>query len=183
MSDDLVAQLSRTALCQGLTAAELGRLVECGRVEYWPEGALVMEEGTRGTRVIVLLQGRVDICKHDPTPRSGGRGRGDLRVIAEVGSGGVLGEMSLVDDEPRSATVRAAEPLRVFAMDRARFLEMVDEGDPAALKLGFAIARVLARRVSALNGKVLELIDHLPDDQPLRELAEYRHRLFTTWEF
>jgi CRP-like cAMP-binding protein len=122
----------------------------------------------------VLLEGRVLVVKRDADGRD--------QTIAEVGPGGVLGEMSLLHEQPRSATVRAAQPLRVFAMDRGTFLEMVEDGDPAALKMGFAIARVLAGRVAALNLKIVDLLARVPAE-PIVELAEYRSKLLTRWDF
>jgi len=143
--------------------------------EHWPEGSVVMEEGTQGPRVVVLLDGRVQIFKRGDD--------GQERKIAEVGPGGVLGEVSLLHDRPRSATVRAAEPLRVFAMDRSTFQEMVEDGDPAALKMGLAIARVLSSRVVALNDKVVDLLEHISGHQPVEEFSEYKQQIFTKWEF
>jgi len=173
--DDLARLLGATALCRGLSRAELLRVAEAGRVERWPRGATVMEEGAQGPRVVVLLEGRVDVVKRDAD--------GQDRVLAEVGAGGVLGEMALLHDEPRSATVRAAESLRVFAIDRHTFQEMIEDGDPAALKMGFAIARVLAGRVLALNDKIVDLLARVPDEPPIQELAEYRNKLLTRWDF
>jgi len=175
MTDDLPSQLGATALCQGLTRSELVRVAESGRVEHWPEGSVVMEEGTQGPRVVVLLDGRVQILKRSDDGRE--------RKIAEVGPGGVLGEVGLLHDRPRSATVRASEPLRVFAMDRSTFQEMVEDGDPAALKMGLAIARVLSSRVVALNDKVVDLLEQLSGHQPVEEFSEFRQQLFTKWDF
>ncbi len=175
MSESLVRRLEGTALCRGLTRPELLRVVEAGRVERWPVGATVMEEGSQGPRVLVLLEGRVDVVKRDADGRE--------RVLAEVGPGGILGEMGLLHDQPRSASVRAAEPLQVFAFDRLTFQEMVEDGDPAALKMGLAIARVLTQRVVALNERLVELLAKLPDEPPIRDLSEYRSKLLTRWDF
>lgn len=175
MEDDLARQLGRTGLCQGLSRQELVRVAEAGRVERWPEGGVVMEEGAAGPRVVVLLDGVVEVLKRDD--------RGDERVIAEVGPGGVLGEMGLLSDHPRSATVRAKSPLRLFAMDRATYLEMVEDGDPAALRMGLALARVLAGRVESLNDRVVDLLERVPDEEPVQQFAAYRNRLFTRWDF
>ena len=73
------------------------------------------------------------------------------------GSGEVIGEMSLLLDLPRTATVRACDDIRVFAMDRAAFEQLVEDGDVAALKFGMALSRVLASRVVDLNSKLVAL--------------------------
>lgn len=174
MAEDIAQLLGDTTLCGGLTRPELLRVAESGRVERWPLGSVVMEEGTAGPRVVVLLEGIVQVLKRDE--------EGLERELARVGPGGVLGEMSLIEAAPRSATVRALEPLRVFAMDRSTFNDMVEDGDPAALKMGLAIARVLSRRVTALNQKMVELLGET-GSAPVQEFSEYEQRLFTRWDF
>lgn len=175
MAEDIAQLLGDTALCKGLSRPELLRVAESGRVERWPQGSVVMEEGTAGPRVVVLLEGMVQVLKRDE--------EGNEQELARVGPGAVLGEMSLIESAPRSATVRALMPLRVFAMDRGTFSEMVEDGDPAALKMGLAIARVLSRRVTALNHKMVELLAATGSPQPAQEFSAYEQRLFTRWDF
>lgn len=169
-------QLAATPLCADLSADEIARVVEAGRVENWPEGSVIMEEGSTGPRLVILLEGTVRIRKRDESQRG--------QLIAEVGAGAVLGEMSLLRDAPRSASVYAATPLRLFAMDRRNFEEMVADGDPAALKVGLAIARVLARRVEELNTRVVELLAQGESRPPLHErYGEISDRVMSTWDF
>lgn len=151
--NDLAQQLSRIDLCAGLTRPELFRLLEAGRVETWPSNSVIMEEGSSGPRLVILLEGEVKVYK-------------SKQLMAELGPGTVLGEMSLLRDAPRSASVVAHTELRLFAIDRRTFEEMAGDGDPAALKLGLSMARVLARRVADLNLKVVELLGQgQQDDQ------------------
>jgi len=92
----------------------------------------------------------------------------------------VLGEMSLLLDLPRTATVRALSELKVFAMDRAAFLELVSLSDPAVLRLGLELSKVLAGRLTKLNDKVLQL---LAENQDMRDqFGEARQEVFHLWE-
>ncbi|TNE89229.1 MAG: cyclic nucleotide-binding domain-containing protein [Deltaproteobacteria bacterium] len=169
-----MAALARTPLAEGLDADELGRLARAGRVEHWPEEAVVMEEGSLGPRLVVVLQGHAEVVKTGPD--------GTVHVLATVGPGAVLGEMSLLQQAPRSATVRATSAMRVFAMDQATFNGMLEDGDPAAYKLSHRIARVLAARVDELNRRVVDLLARRPSE-PEEELARIRSELFTRWDF
>jgi CRP/FNR family cyclic AMP-dependent transcriptional regulator len=169
-------QLAATPLCRTLDASEVARVVEAGRVENWPAGSVIMEEGSSGPRLVILLEGTVHILKRDEAQRG--------QRIAEVGPGAVLGEMSLLLDAPRTASVHAATPLRLFAMDRRNYEEMVADGDPAALKVGMAIARVLALRVEELNKRVVELVSRVETQPPLStSYGEITDRVFSTWDF
>ncbi len=144
-------QLARVPLCTGLTRDELTRLVEAGRMENWPVDSVIMEEGSSGPRLVILLEGTVSVRKRSSEAEG--------QVIAELGPGAVLGEMSLLTEQPRSASVHALTSLRLFAIDRRNFEEMARDADPAALKVGLAIARVLAERVSSLNQRLVDQLD------------------------
>ncbi len=175
MSDSTSAALSKMRVFRELSAEEVGRLVDVGRVEYWQAGARVLEEGSHGPRLMVLLEGSVEVLRSDA--------EGTARSIAQLGPGEVLGEMSLLLDLPRTATVRALTDLRVFAMDRTAFEKLVQNGDPAVLKLGLELSRMLALRVMRLNERVVSLLAASDAHEPLqREFGQARQELFNLWE-
>ena len=167
---DLADILAATPLCRQLSPDEVLRISEAGRIEYWPEGSLVLEEGTHGPRMIVVLEGHVQVRKRDRA--------GSEHVLDELGPGAVLGEMSLLLQQPRSATVLAETALRVFAIEQSVFLDLAAQGDPAALKLGFALARMLASRLDALNRKAVELLETADDDA----LTRLHDAISATWD-
>jgi len=165
--------LAETPLFAALTADEIDRIVDVGRVEYWQEDTDVLEEGTWGPRLMVILEGRVVVLRRDA--------KGIQRAIAELGEGEVLGEMGLLLDLPRTATVRATEALRVFAMDRNAFQALVNDGDQAALKFGLELSRVMARRIVSLNKRVVQLLADA--DVGLRdEFSQARQEIFALWD-
>ena len=175
MPSDLRDALGRTRLFKSVSPDGVGRFAEVGRVEHWPEGSLVLEEGERGPRMMVLLEGQAEVIRADAS--------GTERRIAVLGPGEVLGEMSLLLDLPRTATVRATTALRVFAMNRSSFEQMVADHDPAAMRLGLELAKVLAERLMSLIDRVLELLTSGPVDAALREqFTDVRQQVFTLWE-
>jgi len=162
------------AALDSLTEDQVAVVAERGRVERWPDGALIMEEGMGGPRMVVLLEGTVEILKRD--------GTGITRQITQVGPGGVLGEVALLCDVPRSATVQAAGPIKAFAMDRAVFRELLGDDDAVAARVGLALARVLAARLIRLDARVADLLGQVEGKEPLEEFTRFRHELFTRWE-
>ncbi len=176
MSEKLVLQLKETALCKGLDDDEVERLAAAGRVEFWPSGAVVMEEGEDGPRLVCLIEGTVVVEKSDTS--------GQTHVIGQAGPGAVLGEMSLLTGTRRTATVRATSSLRIFAIDKTTYEGMVEDGDPAALKLGISIATVLAHRLVVLNTRFVEVLEELRgEDGAVHEFGKFRQELFTRWNF
>jgi CRP-like cAMP-binding protein len=172
MSAEISALLANVDLFVGLTAEERGRIAGLGRIEHWRADALLMEEHALGPRMVVVLEGRAEILRRDE--------RGVERAIATVGRGEVLGEMGLLLDLPRTATVRARTPIKAFAMDRSAFRDRVSASDPAALKLGYELSRTLARRLLQLNRRITEL---LGENEELRgRFADSRQEVFPLWD-
>jgi CRP/FNR family transcriptional regulator len=162
--------LATVALFEGLTDEEVARIAAIGRVEYFARDATLFSEGEEGPRLLVVLEGRVDILRADPS--------GVKRSVGVSGPGEVLGEVSLLLELPRSATVRALEDLKCFTMNRNAFQDMVDDGDPAALKLGIALARGLATRLLTLNDRVLGLLAEGDRGRSLHDVLDTTPGLF-----
>jgi hypothetical protein len=85
-------------------------------LETFKPGETVIEEGTKGTSAYVILSGTVDVIK-----RSGS----NEMIMATLGQGQVFGEMGLIEDRHRSATVRARSELEVRTINRESFNELL----------------------------------------------------------
>jgi CRP-like cAMP-binding protein len=179
MTTELTAALKAMALCRALSAAELAAIVATVEMRDVPAGRDLFREGDPGDGLFLIVSGEIDVVKRGP--------RGD-RSLARLSAGGVLGEMSLITAEPRSATGRAAVDSRVLHLPSPRFRALLAESSPAALKIAAAIAEVLARRLASMNSMVLELADKVdPAGKKLpalkdTDLAEF-HRALQVWSF
>jgi CRP/FNR family transcriptional regulator, cyclic AMP receptor protein len=99
-------------------------------------GQTIIETGTTGQSMFVVVEGEVEVRV------------GDKRIDV-VGPGSIFGEMALIDDTPRSATVIAETDCRLVEVDRKRFEFMVSETPFFAL----AVMRVMADRLRKANTK------------------------------
>lgn len=104
---------------------------EQGRV-YLPAGTIIMREGELGEDMYVVLEGELAISRHD-------------KPIDYLGPGMILGEMAMVDDRPRSATVTAVTPCALIRLDRAGFRDLVSRSPDFALRV-MSILSVRTRR-------------------------------------
>ncbi len=87
-------------------------------------------EHRAGNEMYAIVSGRIDVLTYG-------------KVLEQVGPGGIVGEMALIDDGPRSAAALAAEPSEVLVISRDLFLTLVRE-DPA---FALYVMSVLAGRV------------------------------------
>jgi NADH dehydrogenase len=84
--------------------------------EHFEKEEIIFQQGDRGDRLYVIVDGEVEILREEP-------GRPPA-VLARLGAGECFGEMALVSDQPRTATVRSLCAVNVLGLDRAAFHEL-----------------------------------------------------------
>lgn len=84
--------------------------------KHFDPGEIVIEEGTVGTSAFIILSGTAEVIKKS--------GKREI-TMATLGKGQVFGEMGLIEDRPRSASVRAVSNLKVTVIDREKFNELL----------------------------------------------------------
>lgn len=84
----------------------------CLRYEEHPAGKILVREGQRGDAMYLIREGQVEIIK-------------DFQTIATLGQGDVFGEMSLLNSEARTATVRAKNTCRLYKLNRLAFESVI----------------------------------------------------------
>jgi CRP/FNR family cyclic AMP-dependent transcriptional regulator len=95
------------------------------------EGKEMTREGSRGREFFVLLEGDADVTK-------------DGQSINKLGAGDFFGEIALVSDTPRTATVTATSPVRALVITDRSFRRLLDESPEIQRKVLVALAERLA---------------------------------------
>jgi len=123
--------LKRAPLFQGLSKRELALLARMTDDLEVPEGKVLCREGETGQEFFVLLEGEVDVTR---------RGR----RISSGQAGDFFGEISVVERIPRTATVTAKTPLRLFVLTQQGFRSVLYGSPRIQRKVMVALARRLA---------------------------------------
>jgi signal transduction histidine kinase len=113
-----------------LSGEEIALIADSCCEASYVDGEIVFREGDRGSRFCIVMDGRVEIWK-DFEARAGEPG--DLLAVG--GPGHLFGEMALVDDLPRSATVRARGATRLLCMEREDFHRIIHSNSSVALSV------------------------------------------------
>ena len=133
-ADPQLQRLRQLELFAGLSDNDLRRV---GRLVYEavrPAGTTLMEQGSPGAEAFVIASGTVSVVR-------------DGRELAQLGPGAVVGELALVDQAPRSATVVAETDMVVFVLSTRDFVQLLDE------------CPTVGRRVIAQLGQRLRTVD------------------------
>lgn len=164
------AALARTDLLTGLSPEVLSRLAASAVRRAYARGQMVCVEGEPGTTLYVLTSGSVAVLREAAS--------GERLTLRVQRPPEVFGELALLDDAPRSATVEALEPTTVLTLARPAFLDVVHR-EPAAIDallrgLGATVRRLTDQATDHvfldLGGRVakvlLQLAEGLPPSGP-----------------
>ena len=136
--------LRRIPLFQHMTYKELLAILGIARGRQFEKGQSIIKEGDQGDELFVLFRGKVDVLK-------GGH------KIAQLKAGGHFGEMGLVDQAPRSATVVAVDETSSVSIDRDSLLKLMRRDSLLAVKLLWSFVQVLSERLRNTNDALAEL--------------------------
>ena len=132
MYEDILKQVP---LFSDLSPRELQVLSANCREREYPAGATLLRQGETGVGLFIITAGNAQVSQQTP--------EGDVRDLGSFGRGEVLGEMSLLDDLPRTATVTATEPTRALVIPVWDFRAALREAPEIAIKLLAVMSRRL----------------------------------------
>ncbi len=138
--------LAQIDLFNGLPQAHLRRIADIGLEEQYRTGATIVSEGEAGDKFYLIVEGAVRVSRIVP-------GMGE-EALAVLRPGAYFGEMSLIDDSPRSATVMCHEKCRLFVVNRRDLEDLLFVDRDLAYELLWNWVRTLSRRLRATNDKM-----------------------------
>ncbi|OEF97499.1 DUF2225 domain-containing protein [Desulfuribacillus alkaliarsenatis] len=126
---------------------DVNKLLQIGRLKKCSADEIVFYENDQGDEMYLVLQGSVGVYKHNLD--------GSRIELAVLSAGDFFGEMSLVDNQPRSADVQALEDVTLFVIDNENLEKVVATCPDLAVK----IMKGMSLRIRKLNDSYRELWD------------------------
>lgn len=146
MSNDIDTEKFATVpLFLGLSQPEIVKLIKISENSTANSGDVIVREGDIGDGVYVIAAGAFEVRK------SGA----ESKALARLEAMSFFGEMALVSDEPRSASVVCVESGRLKKFDVTKFHELLDADDLTAYKVIRNMSRILAQRLARLGERVV----------------------------
>ncbi len=129
-----IALLSQVSIMRSLRPASLEALARHSHVRKYREGLQIVHEGDIGQEMFVIIDGHVEVLH-------------DERSLACLSRGEIFGEVAVLRDQPRNATVRATSDVQLLAIPRADFVNFVGLHQWVAV----AVEAVIEERTSAIT--------------------------------
>ena len=129
--------LQQVPLFKGLSKKQLRLVSSLATRLNEPAGAVLTKEGRQGQEFIIVLEGEIEVRKGD-------------RVVATRGPGSYVGEIALLDNRPRTATVVATTPVVIEVIGRREFHGLLAETP----ELSHEIMATVGQRLAELEAPV-----------------------------
>lgn len=168
----------KSVLGSELSEAEARELFLISQRTMCKKGDFLFQQGDPADALYLIVEGEIDIEKTVDE---------HVSKIATLVPGVVVGEMSLLTNEDRSAAARVvSDEATLLTIAWKDLQRMMTENQSAAYKLIYALARLLAHRLKRINLKVADMMAH-PDGEKagekLEEFARFKQKLFRDWSF
>lgn len=127
------------------TDEERNRIESIGEVKRIADGAFLIRAGEIDSTLFAIEDGHLDIVVTD---------EGKMVVVATVGPGDVLGEVSFIDDSPRAVSVKAGEETTVRSWDKRTLSEALAFEPQLLAKFAAAMCELLVERLRDMSRRV-----------------------------
>ena len=144
---DLNTALQNNYLMQGLNVAQISQIAQITSTKEFNGGETLVRQFAKDADLMIILDGSAKIKSF-----SG-------EEIAAAGPGSVIGEMSLIDEKPRSATVVAAGQVKAASISNSELWGLMDSEPQIAKVILLNIARILTARLRAANVALDEVVE------------------------
>jgi serine/threonine protein phosphatase PrpC/CRP-like cAMP-binding protein len=135
--------LREIPLFRHLNYKELVKVLNLTRPRNYERDEVIIEEDADGEEFFIILSGGVDVSKNG-------------RSLTHLGARVHFGEMALIDQSPRSATVTAEQPTRTLSLSRKAFFSLVRTEPVLGSKLLWSFVQVLSHRLRLANDVISE---------------------------
>lgn len=143
---DLASALAEIVLFKGLHPSAIERLAAVCSEETFEAGDVVFSEGEVGDKLYLILEGKVRISRE-----VSGMGEEALTIL---GPGAAFGEMSLIDDFPRSADARVHESCRLLVLTKTALDDLLFLDKDLAYEILWSFVKILSQRLRETNDKM-----------------------------
>ena len=141
--------LAKVSLFSGMKASDLERIASLAQSHVFQAGETIIREGDRDGRLFVIVSGEVEVVK--------ALGKKNERYVRTLGPLNYFGEMALIDDLVRSASVVAKGETGVLILDQWSLRQDI-ERYPA---MAFELMRMLSQRIRAIEKTIVDSIGGL----------------------
>ncbi len=151
MVEEIFEMIGRSKFYADFTREDVDRLTAFMHVYRASAGQTIIHEGDVDDYMILIIEGRVEIVKTDS--------QGNHRPMTAVGPGATLGEMSMIDGEPRFATCIAVDSTTFSVLSRDSMVKIILEEPGLGSKILIKLVTLMSQRLRSTSSNLLHYLE------------------------
>jgi CRP/FNR family cyclic AMP-dependent transcriptional regulator len=151
LAQQIFEMIGHSKFFADFTHPNIERLTAFMHVYRANSGEPIIREGDVDDYMLLIIQGRVDIVKTDS--------HGNMQPMTSVGAGATLGEMSMIDGEPRFATCVAVEETTFAVLSRDSMVQIILEEPSLGAKILIKLVTLLSQRLRHTSSNLLNYME------------------------
>jgi CRP-like cAMP-binding protein len=136
--------LKEVSLFDGIQDKALSQIFKLGKVQNYRAGQIIIQEGQKGGNLHIVINGRFEVSK-------AGKTLGTKKYLADISRGSIFGEMSVFDDAPYSATVKAREDCSIHVIKGEDFKTFLKKNPDLAYEVFCTLISLISSRLRRTN--------------------------------
>ena len=156
-----IALLKETALFKNLTPTEIGKILKIAREVTFAEGDVVMKEGDFGDTLYIIEKGTVEVAKcltmegmdDDDSAMEANK----VFTRLDASQHAVFGEIALLEDTKRTATIRAVTDCVLLEIRKDDFLQLAENDNQLGYRILLNLARIVSARLRKADEDTIKL--------------------------
>jgi CRP-like cAMP-binding protein len=136
--------LKEVSLFDGMEDGILSQIFKLGKIQEFKAGKTIIEEGQTGGNLHIVINGRAEVSKSGKEP-------GEKKYLADITRGSIFGEMSVFDDAPYSATIKAREDSQIHVIKGADFKKFLKKHPDVAYDVFCTLIKLISSRLRRTN--------------------------------
>ena len=151
VSEDLSSLLGKAPLFTEFTLADIESLADYMGLYRAQTGETIIREGDNGDFMLLIVRGEVDILKKGA--------QREQQHMTSVGAGMTIGEMSMIDGEPRFASCRTTQPTTFAVLTRDSMAQIILEQPKLGAKILVKLVTMLSARLRQTSAKLMSYME------------------------
>jgi len=147
----------KISLFQDLDENEIKQVVKCAVLRSFAAGSVIISEGAAGDSMFIMVEGEVEITKRLGLVLDGETPNERIIISLKAEEGVCFGEMSLLENEPRSATVTAQTDCLLMEIGREDFMGLIRQNSDMGCKILLRLAQLLSKYLRKTNQDMVKL--------------------------
>jgi len=149
--------LKKTFILQDLDDQELAQVLAATLPRDFPADSIIMAEGDPGDVMYVMLEGEVAIIKRLLLQVSEDAPQEKVMTRLRAEDGVIFGEMALIENDVRSATVSALTPCRLLELSKERFFDLLNRHPAMGVKILLRLGQLFSQRLRKSSEDIVKL--------------------------